>query len=79
MKAILEFNLDEHEDEEAHLRCIKSTDLVIAINEIDNYLRGELKYNDNLHPAARKALDNARERLYQILNERNINIDELIS
>jgi len=31
MKAILEFNLDDHDDKMAHLRCIKSEAMAIAI------------------------------------------------
>ena len=31
MKAILEFDLNDHDDRRAHLRCVKSTDMALAI------------------------------------------------
>ena len=34
MKAVLEFDLDNPEDRMAHLRCIKSLDMAVALFEI---------------------------------------------
>jgi hypothetical protein len=34
MKAILEFDLDDHDDKMAHLRCVKSLDLALFIWDI---------------------------------------------
>lgn len=78
-KAILEFDLSEPEDEEAHKRAVKSLDLVLALWDIDQYLREQVKYNESLSKEAYDALDKAREEFYNILNKRNISFDELIS
>jgi hypothetical protein len=77
MKAILEFNLDEGDDKGAHLRAIKSLDMAIALWDMDQYLRGLIKYgelDDNVH----QALEEARDKLREIMNERNIDLDELL-
>jgi len=73
MKATLEFNLDDAEDEIAYTRCVKSKDMAIAIWDFDNYLRGEGKYNED--PIAIKH----REEFRSILDNHNINIDEIIN
>lgn len=63
MKAILEFNLDEPFDKEAHLRCIKSTDLALVIWDLDHLEMPE----------------EMREKFLDILAKYNIVLDELIS
>ena len=78
-KAILEFDLRDPEDVEVHKRVIKSLDLVLALWDIEEYLRSQTKYNDNLSKEAYDALDKAREEFYNILKNRNISFDELIS
>ena len=44
MKAILEFNLDDLEDERAHLRAIKALDMALVLWEI-NYNTKKKIYN----------------------------------
>ena len=78
-KAILEFDLNEPDDVEAHKRAVKSLDMAIALWDIDQYLRAQTKYAPDLMPQeAYDALSEAREKFYQILNERNINMDEIL-
>jgi hypothetical protein len=79
-KAILEFDLNEPEDIQAHKRAVKAVDLSLALWDIEQYLRGQLKYNDeNLTSEAYDALDKAKDKFYEILDEYNISLDELIS
>ena len=79
MKAILEFNLDEPEDKEAHLRAIKSLDMMMALWDIEQYFRAQIKYNENLTEDAYDALDKARQEFYDIMQRHNISTDELLS
>ena len=80
MKAILEFNLDDNHDEEAHKRAIKSLDLALALWNMDQHLRSETKYApDTIHPEAYKALSETRDKLHEIMSDHNIDLDELIS
>lgn len=71
-KAILEYDLNEPDDRIAHLRAVMSLDLVLAILEFDEYLRGEYKHNDK--PEAYEY----RMKLREILGEENIDIDKLV-
>jgi len=80
-KAILEYNLDEVDDRDAHLRAIKSLSLTIALWEMDQHLRSELKYGTRegeLSDEAYKAIERAREKLHEILGENGISFDELM-
>ena len=78
MKATLEFNLDEPEDKQAHLRCVKSLDLVLFIFNIEGKLRGKIKHG-NLSDCEYDAIDKFRDEFYEELNSMGLNIDELIS
>jgi hypothetical protein len=77
-KAILEFNLADPDDATDYIRANKALDMAIALWDIDQYLRAETKYNEELTQDAYDALATAREKFYQILNERNINMDEIL-
>jgi hypothetical protein len=78
MKAILEFNLDEHDDKQAHLRSIKSLSMAIILWEMDDYLRGLLKHGE-LDDLTYIALKNTRNKLRELMNDNNIDLDELIN
>jgi hypothetical protein len=52
--------------------------MILALSDFDNHLRSELKYNDNLSEVEYDLLDRTREKLYQIMNEHNVSIDELL-
>lgn len=80
MKAILEFNLDESDEREAHLRAVKSTSLAIALWEMDQYLRGEIKHApDSMPHEVFNKLQDVRGRFYDIMSDNNIHLDELMS
>lgn len=74
MKAILEFDLNEPDEREAHKRAVKADDLFTAIHEFDQYLRTEIKYVDH-HEIIIDALEKVREELYNKLAAHEWNID----
>ncbi len=78
MKATLEFDLNEQEDIIAHKRATKALDMALVLWDIDHYLRTQVKYNEVLTQEAHDAFESAREKFYEILNDHNINIDEIL-
>ena len=78
MKAILEFDLTDSDDVEAHLRCVQSLDLVLFLLKIEGELRAKLKHGD-LSECEWQALDKFREFFYSELNARGLNLDRLVS
>ena len=78
-KAILEFDLSNPEDANDYKRANKALSMAIALWDIDQYLRAQTKYApDSMSEETYNALSEAREKFYQILNERDINIDEIL-
>jgi len=79
-KAILEFNLDEHEDVVAHLRCVKATKMAIVLWDMDQYLRAKTKHApDDMPPIVYEALLETREELRVMMQEAGIDLDELLN
>lgn len=80
MKGTLEFNLDDSVDMEAYLRAVKSTNLAIALWDMDQYLRGEIKHApDSMPVEVFNKLQDVRGKLRDIMSDNNINLDELMS
>jgi len=71
MKAILEFNLPE--EEEQHADAINGTQYKFAIQELDEYLRRRLKYEKLSNYDEVNAI---RTELHNILNSRNLIINQ---
>lgn len=65
MTATLTFNLDDPDDRKAHLRCVKSTDMAIALFEIMN--NSDINVRD---------IEHYKENIMQATAA--INIDELL-
>jgi hypothetical protein len=73
MKAILEYTLPEESQE--YEFAMNGANYLFAIQEFDNYLRSELKYNNELSPNEDKVIQKLRDKLYECLNERGVTID----
>jgi len=72
MKATLTFNLPEEQSE--FNDAVRGSDYLYALNKIREYLRSELKYNDNLTDLERHAFRKVREEFNGILTENDINL-----
>ena len=69
MKAILEFNLPE--DEEQFNAANKGMDWALTVWDMDNILRDKLKYSDLL-PNTRAELEEIRDTLNEMLVDRGL-------
>jgi len=78
LRAVLKFNLDNPDDNIAHLRCVKSQDLCIALGE---FLRNSRKKLENTNYSTDSdvydGIEITYKELFNLLEEYNINIDEL--
>ena len=59
-------------DPEDIKRAVKALDLCLCLWDIDQHLRSEYKYGDN------EAAYAIREKVYEIMNQYDINLDSLI-
>ena len=71
MKAILKYDLPE--DQSDYFRAVHSLDIVMALWDYSQYLRGIEKYQDETPD-----IEELRKRFYDILDDNNINLDKLI-
>ena len=76
MKAILEFNLADKDDEMEHNRCLKALDMALVLWElVYNERKAFTNYEDD---ERYKATNLIFDHINTLLTERNINLDELI-
>ena len=84
-KAILKFDLNEPDDRMAHLRAVKSLDMASFIfqltsntkKELEHYLESrDIKGEEELKDY--EVLNKVFEKIYELVEEYGINIDELI-
>jgi len=79
MRAELHFNLDDYDDKIEHLKCVQASDLCSAVWEFLNNTRETLTEN-----AVKQNIDVddaivlVYRTFWEILEERNINIDKLV-
>lgn len=72
MKAVLEFDLRERDEELAHLRCVRNWELAWALHSVMEEIRKAAKESRKID--GEKLLADCSE----IIQENNINLDELV-
>jgi len=72
MKATLKFDLNDQEDAEAHLQCIRAVDMAGFIWQLKHNFWRKWKGNEEDF-----TLDNYKEALAELLEDHYINIEEL--
>ena len=82
MKAKLEYDLNDFDDKMAHLRAVKSLDMASALFEITQNLRKKVirRFEDDEKEYDEfDGIQEVFDRIHEILEDNNINIDELIN
>ena len=78
-KAILEYDLNDTDDAMAHMRAIKSLDMALALWELLNNSKRTLERTMHEKELDKyEALDMVYERIYELMDEHNIKLDDLI-
>ena len=83
-KGIIEFDLNEPDDIMAHKRAAKSLDMALALWEIVHNTKKGIGYTlegkdyKGESVSNYEVLDMVYERIYEILDEHNIKMDDLI-
>jgi hypothetical protein len=74
MKANLEFNLPD--DQHEHLVAVHATDLYMSLWDLDQWLRGKIKYpEENKFKSKMDVLEKTREQLREIMENRGVNLE----
>ena len=78
-EAILKYDLNDADDSMAHMRAIKSLDMALALWELLNNSKRTLERTMHEKEMDKyEALDMVYERIYELMDEHNIKMDELI-
>jgi hypothetical protein len=72
MKVKIIFNLPE--DSHEYNLVNKAVDMSVVLHEYDQYLRGRLKYEENITDDAYKAVEEAREKLWEMCRDGGIEL-----
>lgn len=79
MKAQLKFNLDDYDDKIEHLRCVQAGDLCNAVWQFMNNTSPDLKeYAVNNDLDVEESINLVYKKFWELLDERNIDIDKLV-
>ena len=79
-KATLEYDLNDPDDRMAHLRAIKSLDMSIVLFQlIYNTRKGLRNSLEEKDITAYEAIDMVFDKIHELIEEHDINIDELIN
>jgi hypothetical protein len=81
MKAKLEFDLNDPDDRMAHLRAVKSLDMASALFEITRLKKQvERRFDeDTTECDSFDVIQDVFDRIYEVLGDNNIDVDELIN
>jgi hypothetical protein len=82
MKATLSYNLNDPDDRMAHMRAVKSLDMASALFEITQNLRKKVIRrfeDDDKEYDEFDGIQEVFDRIHEILEDNNIDIDELIN
>jgi len=78
MKAIIEFDLDNPDDEIKHLRCVKATDMAIVLHYITNNLQRNMNRAYDSGSSEKPEMEDVFKEIDDMLVEYDINISSLI-
>jgi len=78
-KAVLKFDLNDPDDRMEYMRCNKSLDMALALWEITHNTKKGLGYSmEGKAMDQYETLEYVFDRIYEIINDHNINFDEII-
>jgi hypothetical protein len=79
-KANIKFDLNDPDDVMAHMRAVKSTDMALALWDITHNTKKGLEWSmEGKEMDKYEALEMVFDKIYEILEEHNIKMDDLIN
>ena len=78
-EAILKYDLNDSDDAMAHMRAVKSLDMALALWDITHNTKKSIEWSlEGKEINKYEVLDIVYEKIYEILEEHNIKMDDLI-
>lgn len=73
MEAILKFNLPDDQDDFRF--AVEGTKWYLVVHTFDEYLRSQIKHNDNLTDKEYELLENVRKELYSTVQGQQLSFE----
>ncbi len=73
-KAVLEFDLPEENTE--FKEAVNGGKYIMVLQELDNFLRSECKYNDTISEDTHNAFDKVRDQIRRLCEDAGVNLFE---
>ena len=78
-EAILKYDLNDSDDAMAHMRAVKSLDMALALWDITHNTKKSIEWSlEGKELDKYEVLDMVYEKIYEILEEHNIKMNDLI-
>ena len=78
-EAILKYDLNDTDDAMAHMRAVKSLDMALALWDITHNTKKSIEWSlEGKELDKYEVLDMVYEKIYEIFDEHNIKLDDLI-
>ena len=78
-EAILKYDLNDSDDTMAHMRAVKSLDMALALWDITHNTKKSIEWSlEGKELDKYEVLDMVYEKIYEIFDEHNIKLDDLI-
>ena len=78
-EAILKYDLNDSDDAMAHMRAVKSLDMALALWDITHNTKKSIEWSlEGKEIDKYEVLDIVYEKIYEILEEHNIKMNDLI-
>jgi hypothetical protein len=79
-EGILKYDLNDFDDRMAHLRAVKSLDMAMALWDITHNTKKGLEWSmEGKEIDKYEALEMVFDKIYEILEEHNIKMDDLVN
>ncbi len=79
-KAILEYDLNDPDDTMAHMRAVKSLDMALVLWEMAYNVKKRIQSQAEIEKLdSYDAIEKVFEKFWEEMNERGINLDDLIN
>jgi hypothetical protein len=79
-QAIIKYDLNDVDDSMAHMRAVKSLDMALALWDITHNTKKSLEWSmEGKEMDKYDALEMVFDKIYEILDEHNIKLDDLIN
>lgn len=77
-KGVLEFDLNDPDDIQAHLRATHATDMALALFEFGHNTKKSFEWSFEKYETKEDLLDAVYDKFWETLQQYNVNLDSLI-